>query len=227
MKVLRNIKLDIREEQVRRYLVQGRGKRLTRRTRGALLRSLDDCRRLIKPAVLYTAKPIVHAKNSSLVLKDNISFIGRRLSRAMRKCTDATLFIATVGNTFDRRVKDLMRKRQFSRAYIYDAIGSVAAEKTAELFQTVYDEKVEKKGKTTTLRFSPGYCDWSLEEQRKLFQVLDSTQIDVTLSPTCLMKPRKSVSGIFGVGSSEEIGKKRSNPCNRCTHLRCLVRRSD
>ena len=227
MKVLRDIKLDIREEQVKRYLVQGRGKKLTRRTRGTLLRSLDDCRHLLKPAVLYTAKPIVKAMNNSVVLKDNVSFSGRRLSRAMKKCTEATLYIATVGSTFDATMQDLMRKKQLSRAYIYDAIGSVAAEETVELFQKAYDEKIEKKGQSTTLRFSPGYCDWSIEEQKKLFQVLDSRRIDVSLSSTCLMKPRKSVSGIFGIGNAEEIGKKRSNPCNSCTRNKCLVRRSD
>ena len=227
MKVLRDLTLDIGAEQVKRYLVQGRGKKLTRRTKGTLLRSLDECTDLMQPAVLYAAKPIVKAADSSVVLKGNILLKGKKLSRAMKKCTEATLFIATVGKKFDMKVKDLMKKKQFSRAYIYDAIGSVAAEETVELFQKEYDEKMERKGKATTLRFSPGYCDWPIEEQKKLFQVLDSTKIDVALSPACLMKPRKSVSGVFGVGIPGEIGKKRSNPCSACARHNCLIRRSE
>jgi hypothetical protein len=123
------------------------------------------------------------------------------------------------------KIHDLMRKKRLTKAYIYDAIGSVAAEETAEMFQNMFDSRVKEKGKTTTLRFSPGYCDWPLEEQRKLFRVIDSSAIGVELRPSCLMRPRKSISGIFGVGSVVDIKKKKSNPCISCSHKTCSVRR--
>ena len=227
MNVIKHISPDIREEKVKRFLAHGSGKVLSRRTRQTLRRSIEDCNRLLNPVVLYKENSIQENSNGSLTLKGDISLKGPRLSGAMRKCTSTTVFLATVGSALDEKITDLMKKRQFAEAYIYDAIGSVAAEETVDIFQRGFDEKLEKRSKTSTLRFSPGYCDWPIEEQKKIFKILDSTVIGVELSPTCLMKPRKSVSGIFGVGSSEDLGKKSSNPCNRCTYGNCMVRRAD
>lgn len=227
MNVIKHINPDIREEKVKRFLAQGSGKGLSRRTRQTLRRSIEDCNRLLKAVVLYKENPIQEKSSGSLTLEGDISLKGPRLSGAMRKCTSTTVFLATVGSALDEKITNLMRTKQFAEAYIYDAIGSVAAEETVDIFQRRYDEKLGKGRKTSTLRFSPGYCDWPIEEQKKIFRILDSTVIGVELSPTCLMRPRKSISGIFGVGSSEDLGKKSSNPCNRCSYGNCMVRRAD
>jgi len=227
MKVIKHIKPNIRKEKVKRFLAQGPGKKLSRRTRQTLSRSIENCNRLLKPVVLYKEHAIQQISGGSLTLEGDISLKGPRLSRALRKCKSTTVFLATVGSTLDEKINALMRRKRFAEAYIYDAIGSVVAEETVNTFQRGYDEKLGKKRKTSTLRFSPGYCDWPIEEQKKIFKILDSTVIGVELSPTCLMNPRKSISGIFGVGSSDDIGKKHSNPCNRCCYGNCMVRRAD
>jgi hypothetical protein len=227
MNIIKHIKPNIRKEQVKRFLTRGHGKSLSRRTRQTLHRSIDDCTRLLKPVVLYKENPIKETSGSSLTLQGDISLQGPRLSGVMRKCTSTTVFLATVGSALDEKISNLMGKKQFAEAYIYDAIGSVAAEETVDIFQRKYDEELGAKRKTSTLRFSPGYCDWPIEEQKKLFKILDSSVIGVKLSPTCLMKPRKSISGIFGIGHSDELGKKSSNPCNRCSYGNCIVRRTD
>jgi hypothetical protein len=227
MKIIKNIMPDIGEHKVERFLVQRHGRRkiTSRRTKTMLRRAIDDCKSLIKPSVLYTEKPIRNAGNGRLMLEDGVSFDGSKLSGAMRKCESTTVFLVTVGNELDKKINDFTRKKRFTKAYIYDAIGSVAAEETVEKFQNMYDSRVKEIGKATTLRFSPGYCDWPLEEQKKLFRVIDSNTIGVELKPSCLMSPRKSISGIFGVGNIDDIGENNSNPCISCSHKSCMVRR--
>jgi cobalamin-dependent methionine synthase I len=87
------------------------------------------------------------------------------------------------------------------------------------------DSKVKVKNQRTTLRFSPGYCDWKIHEQKKVFSVLENDLIDVDLNESYLMAPRKSVSGVFGIGNSELIDKDETNPCRSCGMHSCVARR--
>jgi hypothetical protein len=53
------------------------------------------------------------------------------------------------------------------------------------------------------MRFSPGYCGWHVTGQKKLFAALHPEEIDITLTPSCLMKPLKSISGVIIAGDME------------------------
>jgi hypothetical protein len=87
------------------------------------------------------------------------------------------------------------------------------------------DEHAQELGLGTTVRFSPGYCDWSLREQITLFRMVKTRSIGVSLSPSALMKPRKSVSGVFGLSADGPASRVRSNPCLMCEKLDCFSRR--
>ena len=52
----------------------------------------------------------------------------------------------------------------------------------------------------TSWRFSPGYGDWALEEQKILFPVLDCAHtIGLTLTESCMMAPVKSVTAVIAI----------------------------
>jgi cobalamin-dependent methionine synthase I len=83
--------------------------------------------------------------------------------------------------------------------------------------------KVEMKGigMGTTNRYSPGYCDWDITEQKKLFGLLPAVFCGISLTESMLMKPIKSISGIIGIG--KEVSFKRYS-CNYCKDNHCLYR---
>jgi cobalamin-dependent methionine synthase I len=47
-------------------------------------------------------------------------------------------------------------------------------------------------------RYSPGYGDWDISEQAKLFRLVPGDAIGVHLSETHQMTPEKSVSAMIG-----------------------------
>jgi hypothetical protein len=196
---------------------------------GRLEKKIDKCiagvEKKIQPKVLYTTKKIRKIEGGTLVLEGDIKLKSARLSKTLGKCDRVTFFLATIGKRVDDVIRTSMRKKRLSDAYIYDAIGSAAVEATVDEFQNRMDSKVREKNRSTTLRFSPGYCDWKIKEQKKLFSVLENDLIDVDLNESCLMAPRKSVSGVFGIGDSKVIDKKESNPCRLCGMHTCAVRR--
>ena len=59
-------------------------------------------------------------------------------------------------------------------------------------------------------RFSPGYGDWALEEQKILFSVLDCAHtIGLTLTGSCMMAPVKSVTAVMAI---EDVVINKSEP---------------
>jgi cobalamin-dependent methionine synthase I len=82
------------------------------------------------------------------------------------------------------------------------------------------------QGKGVTLRFSPGYCDWPISEQKKVFELVQADMIGVSLNESFLMNPRKSVSGLFGITEEPSQTVSGYNPCVHCNKRDCFSRRS-
>jgi hypothetical protein len=200
-----------------------------RKVSGRLSRKIDKhiagLKSRIRPIVFFTTIKIQKIEGGTLTLEGGIKLKSAKISKTLGKCDRITFFLATIGEQVDDVIKTSMRKKKLSDAYIYDAIGSAAVEATVEDFQNKMDSKVKEKNQRTTLRFSPGYCDWKINEQKKVFSVLENDLIDVDLNESYLMAPRKSVSGVFGIGSSELVDKDETNPCRLCGMHTCVARR--
>jgi cobalamin-dependent methionine synthase I len=96
----------------------------------------------------------------------------------------------------------------------------------AQRLQDHIADQIKRNGQRVTYRFSPGYCDWPVTEQKKLFRFLEAERIGVRLLDSCLMQPRKTISGIFGL---EEAAQEKMpppyNPCRDCGRTQCRERR--
>lgn len=177
---------------------------------------------LMKPQLFYRTKKIEAVNNGSIRIEGGISFTSSNFSKAMKNCDEIICFIATIGNDIEEEITLLTEENYLSNAYILDSMGSVTVENMVEEFYQDMRDKYIAEGKKVTLRFSPGYCDCPIADQEKLFSCFDSFQIGVELTDSCLMLPRKSVSGIFGVLPSN---MPVYNPCSECNRINCPYKR--
>ena len=178
---------------------------------------------LLHPRLYYQSKKIDCIKNGAVLLQGDLSFKSVSLSRALKDCQTLICFIATIGGDIDREIARLIRENRSSVAYVLDCMGSVAAESMVEKFQQHMGAQYELEDKGVTYRFSPGYCSWPVTEQKNLFALFDSAKIGITLLDSCLMWPRKSISGVFGVYNDSR--KAPYNPCRYCSKKNCNARR--
>ena len=179
----------------------------------------------IMPRLTYDIFEIASVQASSVQIADGITFNSEKLSKTVKFCDEMVVFVATIGDGLEKEVGRLMDQNRYSMAYILDAIGSVAAEGAVEKFYRMQAEAYKKQDKRITLRFSPGYCDWSVTEQKKLFKLMHSNKINVKLLDSYLMHPRKSVSGVFGITSAQNASAYSYNPCRTCDKKKCDGRR--
>ncbi len=202
-------------------LLKGRhGRRLARSFRHSEMNHLLD--RWIEPRLSFCVKHILFVENGVVGLEGNVELKSPTLARVLRDCKTAVCFIATIGPAIDQAVKQANSKHNLTEAYLVDKIGSAAVEDVVDAFQRLMGAHAQKRHEGMTYRFSPGYCDWPLGEQKKLFSLVDTTRIGVSLSSSCLMTPRKTVSGIFGVLPPGHVPY---NPCISCGKKQCTARR--
>jgi hypothetical protein len=222
LKFFEDIRVNVSQEDVLRLLGRRRGN-APGRTAKRLDRFANLACGLVKPKVLYSTRKIEQVGKGAVTLEGGISLKSGKLSKTLGRCDTATIFLATIGSDIDGVIKDLSNENKLSDAYIYDAIGSAAVEGVVDDFQNKFDRALSDNRKSTTVRFSPGYCDWNIKEQAKIFDVLDGGAAGVSLSPNFLMNPRKSVSGVFGIAPGP--AEARPNPCNTCSKESCIARR--
>lgn len=140
----------------------------------------------------------------SVVRLDNGTvFHSRALARYVGDAKELYLFGATLGS----RVDVALRRMALTSVAAAGAGQAVAA----ALIETYCDdccEELQKQlpaGKRLKWRFSPGYGDWSLAEQKILFPVLDCARsIGLTLTDSCMMAPVKSVTAVMAVMEAAE-----------------------
>jgi len=127
-------------------------------------------------------------------------------------------FIATIGDALEREAKTLLADGSYLEGVLLDAAGSVTADTFCNHVETTCAAGVSSS------RFSPGYCKWSLEAQRTLFSILHPEELGITLEPSMLMKPLKSVSGIVVLGPKETL-RVAPQVCRECDAKGCMRRR--
>jgi len=126
----------------------------------------------------------------------------KALSTRLAGCREVYLVCGTIGAAFDafqRRVS----VKSGADALIVQAIGAAAVEKVMDSIEDSIRAELAQ-GETLVTRYSPGYADFPLSEQRTLLGLLDAPRrAGVSLTDDMLMVPSKSVSAVIGVSRKE------------------------
>ncbi len=162
---------------------------------------------------------VINTSVNSIQINDLIFYPGKIVTTHLKNSTSVALFICTAGADISEHSNKTAVEGDPLLGYIFDVIGSVMAEKVTEKIQDKIVEFITGNGLKISDRFSPGYCDWSVSEQQKLFSLLPKNFCGITLSENSLMNPIKSVSGIIGIGTAN---KQLGYQCNWCNDLNCI-----
>ncbi len=184
-----------------------------------------ECLRLVKPQSKY-----ILLENPEFVSKtemrvwDEIFNLDKIVLNALKKSSHIVFFVATAGDEIESLSKKLIAEKQTLEGLIVDLTGSEIAENIAEITHRKIEADMLNLGFNATNRYSPGYCNWPVSDQKKLFKLVLPDIIGVSLSESSLMHPIKSVSGIIGVGINV---KHREYTCKKCDAGFCIYRDKD
>ncbi len=165
----------------------------------------------------------LNAEEKTLTIGETVFNVGRIITSQLRGAQSYAFFVATSGTAFEALQRRLEAEGDMLRVFIADSMGSVIAEKTADIMERWLQIYINAKGWKHTNRFSPGYCGWHVSQQQLLFPLFNTKEpCGVKLTDSSLMIPIKSVSGVIGLGPGV---KKLEYTCGLCDYAKCYKRR--
>lgn len=152
-------------------------------------------------ACRYTARHVSVACDGDEIDLGFATVKSHSLSRNLKGCKEAFVFALTLGMGVERLLNRLSLLSE-SEFFITDALASAMAEAACDCVEA----ELKKGGLAFRPRFSPGYGDLSLELQPNLLRFLEGQKLlGVTLNPSLLMTPMKSITAIMGVCHEEDM----------------------
>ena len=163
-----------------------------------------------------------HQKAGELRVGGQLLRTSRKICRLMEGADRMAVFVCTAGQGFSDYAKRYQQEGEYLKSYLADTLGSLVAERAMDFIQAQLEQTVRQEGLAITNRYSPGYCNWPVDDQRQLFSLLPPGVCGISLTASCLMTPIKSVSGIIGIGRQ---ARKSDYGCDLCNNRTCIYRR--
>lgn len=170
--------------------------------------------------ILQRQNCTVDANGVTLVC--GVRFNSKLLAKNLQDCEEVLLLGATLGARVDSCIRRLA-VLSVAEGAAAQAVGAALIESYLDELQEKLQRELEKEGLYQKPRFSPGYGDWPLEEQKLLFPVLDcARRIGLTLTEGCMMAPSKSVTAVIGL-TREKLSCVQ-HKCESCSNINCEFR---
>jgi hypothetical protein len=171
----------------------------------------------------FVIKPVTDfSKKEGNITVENETFkTGRMITSFLKGAEYAAFFTCTAGYEVEKWSKKYQAEGDFVMSYVIDATGSLLVEGAMDVVYNNLKLITTSNNMLITNRYSPGYCEWKVFDQQKLFSFFPKNFCNVSLSESSLMSPVKSVSGIIGIGKSV---KHLGYICDTCKSKDCVYR---
>lgn len=172
--------------------------------------------------VLEDAAGMIELKGSALVLQADVDPDGdvaletgdvlrsKGLARMLSASRKVLLMGATAGNRIMDEIRSCSAGGSLARAVVLDAAASEMTDSALGWISACIGQQVRREGlEVTPRRFSAGYGDFDLENQKVMYERLRLGEIGVDITDSCILLPEKSVTAIAGIRKAklEDGGK--------------------
>jgi len=180
----------------------------------AAMRALEEGHSLLAPRVLYKRLPVEEVRHEQVRLGGGERLQGTLLAQHLGGAHEAVVVLCTIGIELETRSSEIARE-DIVYGLALDGVGSAGVEALANAVCASFEAEAREHDQQTSIPLSPGMLGWSVEQgQPQIFQLLDPAEIGVTLSPSMLMIPRKSLTFVLGFGPQMN---ETAHTCDYCS----------
>lgn len=162
---------------------------------------------LFAPEIHYRRLAVQSLGNAELAVEGGLVFHSEAFSHFLIEAREVVVAVATMGAALDRDVIAHMDRFEPLEALFLETAGWLGIENLTMQFGGFLREQARKEGYRVTCRLGPGYSykiagriiPWPLEQQERIFAAFEGIELPVTLYPSCVMLPKMSRTGMFGL----------------------------
>ena len=166
---------------------------------GALV---EKARQLIESKAVYTFLKVKSIENNEVTLEGGYTLKSVILAEKLKEGQTVAPYVVTIGFNVEK-LASKVAKDSILQSFILEKIADASVSKARDYIKSIVEKKIGGK----VSGFGPGTGTgklFDIKQQEVLFQILDPVKnIGVQLSPSYLMIPRKSASGVFAVIEEE------------------------
>ena len=128
-----------------------------------------------------------------------VALSGNDIKNHLKDCVEVYVGVCSLGEGIDRLIERL-KITDLSSAYLVDIAASIAVENlTEESWKSIADN-AKKRGLTSTTRYSCGYGDFDLSQQKDLLDISGAANaLFIKVNDGGMMYPTKSVTFLCGL----------------------------
>jgi len=182
------LEIEVKAEDVIQKMGGGNLPNLEQRVAEAVQESLM----LLKPQGIYKNFEIKSV--GGIVEAQGLTINSKNVAELLKNSSQLSLFLVTIGPETEQRAQS----SDALDALIFDTIGSIGVEAAANSINKIITDEAKTKGFKTTTRYSIGYGDWNISQQKDILQILGGKNLGVSLTESFIMVPQKSITAILG-----------------------------
>jgi len=229
MKIIKNIKLKINEEEVLRY--QGYHRKKAGETSEIIFQitreEIEQSYCLFEPKGIYSKVMIKNISSEGRINLENGLCL--EINNSMLNLLKGTSYLAfglsTIGNHLEEKVAELFAQNEYPKAIALDAVGTVASKFLSNYIKSLICQEAKEQNFQTTKHFIPGTTEWDISQQKNIFEIIPADKIGVKLTESCMMVPKKSLSWATGAGENIITPSKKDDSCQICQAINCQYRK--
>ena len=151
---------------------------------------------------VYGCGDIIDRNEGQVTLENGTTFTSEQLALFLKDSNGVVLMAATAGGEVYDKITGLMKEGDGALGVIYDSVASQVTDTALDWIMDFVNRSIAIKGKILTKRrFSPGYSDLALSNQKVIYDLLDLKRIDVNITESFMLLPEKTVIAIAGIGA--------------------------
>ncbi|MFX1520254.1 MAG: vitamin B12 dependent-methionine synthase activation domain-containing protein [Promethearchaeota archaeon] len=165
---------------------------------------IDECQQLIEPRAVYEFIRVVNVDNDTIHVEGGYNLKSIILGDLLEDQQMIVPYVVTIGSKLEQKASE-EAKMSVLKGFIMEQIADYTVSKARLYVSSLTKERLGK----TVYNFSPGSGTgklFDITQQEILFKIIDPTDaIGVHLSPSYVMQPRKSISGILAATPIEYV----------------------
>ena len=147
---------------------------------------------------------------------------GQGIADHLKNSFSVVVLAVTVGPELEKESTRAFKEGAYTKGLLLDAAATAATEHLADQIDEFIQKMARQEGRRTVWRFSPGYGDWPITQQKDLARLAGAEKIGIHVTDHFMLDPRKSVTAVIGLSA---CGARRpSAACQACSFLECPFR---
>jgi hypothetical protein len=176
--------------------------------------ALEEGLPLVEPRVVFRTFKVASVTHEQLHLEGGGRLRSKLIAQHLAPAHELAVLLCAIGSSLEQYSTEMWAESA-GYALALDGVGSAAVEALANAACARFEQQALAKGWQTSIPLSPGMIDWPIiDGQPDIFRLLEGEPLDIQLTPSCVMLPRKTLTMVLGSGPQMATGGKTCDFCS-------------